>query len=181
MTATTCPKCLYPDPGDGVCPGCHWSPADPPMPPTEVHAVPEVPAPSAARTKPASYRDDAPDAPPADPTEPDAAPAALPRLVVLRGMRTGDEYPLYPGRNTLGRFADQPVDVDLTPQEPEGQVWSSRKHATVTVGEGLILVEDLNSLNGTWVNGGRIYRGQPRPLKPGDVIQIGTVQLRLVV
>ncbi|MBX9582259.1 MAG: FHA domain-containing protein, partial [Gemmataceae bacterium] len=102
-------------------------------------------------------------------------------LVVLRGVRAGEEFPLFPGRNTLGRFADQPVDVDLTGQEADGQVWSSRRHAAVTVDAGLVLVEDLNSLNGTWVNGGRIYRGQPRPLKPGDVIQIGTVQLRLVV
>ena len=157
-------------------------PADPPLPPTEVKPV--RPAPSAARTRPANYKDDAPDAPaaeqpgPADPTPP---PAARPRLVVLRGARAGDEYPLFAGRNVVGRFADEPVDIDLTPQEAAGQVWSSRRHAAVTVDAGLVLVEDLHSLNGTWVNGGRVYRGQPRPLKPGDVVQIGTVQLRLVV
>ncbi|MBX9624511.1 MAG: FHA domain-containing protein [Gemmataceae bacterium] len=178
-TTATCPKCLYPDPGDGVCPGCHWSPADPDLPPTEVKVV--APAPSAARTLPASYGDDPPAPAPAGPTDPTPQPTARPRLAVLRGLRAGDEYPLYPGRNTLGRFADQPVDVDLTGQEADGQVWSSRRHATVTVDAGVVLVEDLNSLNGTWVNGSRVYRGQPRPLKAGDVIQIGTVQLRLVV
>jgi pSer/pThr/pTyr-binding forkhead associated (FHA) protein len=42
-------------------------------------------------------------------------------------------------------------------------------------------VEDLNSLNGTWVNGARLHAGQQKPLKPGDVIQIGAVQLKLAV
>lgn len=155
---------------------------DPDLPPTEVRAV--GPAPSAARTRPASYGGDGPDAPAADgaaPTDPTPPPAARPRLVVLRGRRAGEEYPLFDGRNVVGRFADEPVDIDLTRQEADGQVWSSRRHAAVTVADGLVLVEDLHSLNGTWVNGGRVYRGQPRPLKPGDVVQIGTVQLRLVV
>ena len=44
-----------------------------------------------------------------------------------------------------------------------------------------VAVEDLNSLNGTWVNGVRIHPGQRRPLKPGDVLQIGTVQMKLVL
>ena len=33
--------------------------------------------------------------------------------------------------------------------------------------------------NGTWVNGSRIHAGQYHALKHGDVIQIGTVQLKL--
>jgi pSer/pThr/pTyr-binding forkhead associated (FHA) protein len=44
-----------------------------------------------------------------------------------------------------------------------------------------VLIEDLNSLNGTWINGARIHAGQQRLLKPNDVIQVGHVQLKLVI
>jgi hypothetical protein len=111
-------------------------------------------------------------------------PAAVPqpgyRLRVIRGHRVNVEYPVYPGRNVVGRFADKPVDIDLTGLEPEGQVWSSRQHAAVTLDRGMLVVEDLNSLNGTWVNGARIRAGAALPLKPGDVLQIGVAQLRVV-
>lgn len=108
-----------------------------------------------------------------------AAPVV--RLRVIRGHRVNLEYPVYPGRNMIGRFADKPVDVDLTGLEPDGQVWSSRQHAALTLDRTLLLVEDLNSLNGTWVNGARIRAGTAVPLKTGDVIQIGVVQLRVLV
>ena len=100
---------------------------------------------------------------------------------MIRGQKINHEYPLYEGRNVIGRFADRPVDIDLVFQEAEGQIWSSRQHAIITFDKNLLLVEDLNSLNGTWLNGARMSAGQKRPLKPNDVIQIGTVQLRLVI
>jgi pSer/pThr/pTyr-binding forkhead associated (FHA) protein len=104
-----------------------------------------------------------------------------PKLVVLRGMRLGAEYPLYDGRNVVGRFADKPVDIDLVSQEAVEQIWCSRQHAVLVCEKGAVSLEDLNSLNGTWLNGARVHAGQPRPVKPGDVVQIGTVQMKLVV
>jgi hypothetical protein len=119
---------------------------------------------------------------PSDSTPPVPPPPAVrPKLVVLRGQRLNVEYPIYEGRNTIGRFIDKPVDIDLISQESEVQVWCSRTHAAVTFDRGVILIEDLNSLNGTWVNGARIHPGQPRMLKPNDVIQVGTVQMKLIV
>jgi hypothetical protein len=114
---------------------------------------------------------------------PSTPPAATmrPKLVVLRGMRIDAEYPIYEGRNTVGRFADKPVDIDLVSQESTEQIWCSRQHAVVIFDKGNVLIEDLNSLNGTWVNGVRIYAGSPRQLRPGDVVQIGTVQMKLVM
>jgi hypothetical protein len=112
---------------------------------------------------------------------PAPAPTVRPKLVVLRGMKIGFEYPVYEGRNTVGRFADKPVDIDLVCQESNEQIWCSRQHAVVVFDKGNVLIEDLNSLNGTWVNGVRIHAGQARPLRPGDVVQIGTVQLKLVM
>jgi len=107
-------------------------------------------------------------------------PAGRPKLVVLRGLKINAEYPIYEGRNTIGRFADKPVDIDLVSQESVEQIWCSRQHAVITFDRGNVLVEDLNSLNGTWVNGNRIHSGQYHVLKTGDVIQIGTVQMKLL-
>ncbi len=121
--------------------------------------------------------DQADQAPPPVPT----VPALRPKLVVLRGQRIDTEYPVYEGRNTIGRFADRPVDIDLMNQEAIEQIWCSRQHAVVVFEGGVLAVEDLNSLNGTWVNGVRVHPGQRRQLKPGDVIQIGTVQLKFVL
>jgi len=110
-----------------------------------------------------------------------APPSIQAKLVVIRGQRINHEYPLYAGRNMIGRFADRPVDIDLGVQEAEGQIWSSRQHALITFDKNALVVEDLNSLNGTWVNGARLSPGTKRPLQPNDIIQIGTVQIKLVI
>lgn len=151
--------------------------ATPPPRPTDPSApmiANESVAQAVNATIPATDRADKPPPPPAE-------QGARPRLVVLRGMRIGVEYPIYEGRNTVGRFADKPVDIDLISQESPEQIWCSRRHATFTLDNGVVAVEDLNSLNGTWVNGARIFPGQPRQLQPGDVVQVGTVQMKLVV
>ncbi|MHC4503714.1 MAG: protein kinase domain-containing protein [Planctomycetota bacterium] len=46
----------------------------------------------------------------------------------------------------------------------------SRRHCAVTNEGGRLLVEDLGSRNGTYVNGARVVR---QPLRPGDEIEIG--------
>jgi hypothetical protein len=103
------------------------------------------------------------------------------KLVVIRGLKINAEYPLYPGANYLGRTAERPADIDLTGLEAPEQVWSSRQHAVVHSDEGVLSVEDLNSLNGTFVNRARLHAGKKYQLKDGDVIQIGTVQLRVTI
>ncbi|CAA9468000.1 MAG: hypothetical protein AVDCRST_MAG65-487, partial [uncultured Solirubrobacteraceae bacterium] len=53
----------------------------------------------------------------------------------------------------------------------------SRRHARVRIrDDGRVVLEDLDSTNGTWVNGQRL--GAPRELDPGDVIRIGRTSLR---
>jgi len=108
-------------------------------------------------------------------------PAVPPKLLVLRGLKISVEYPIYEGKNTIGRFADKPVDIDLLSQESVEQIWCSRQHAAITFTNGVVGIEDLNSLNGTWVNGARVHPGQQRQLKPGDIVQVGTVQMKLVM
>jgi pSer/pThr/pTyr-binding forkhead associated (FHA) protein len=58
----------------------------------------------------------------------------------------------------------------------DGQL--SRRHARVVRGaSGQLTIEDLGSANGTFVNGERVH--EPRVLKVGDSIRIGTTTLQL--
>ena len=104
-----------------------------------------------------------------------------PRLIVIRGAAVGTEFLVYEGPNYIGRSADKPVDIDLTGQEMPEQVWSSRQHAVVTLERSIIVIEDLNSLNGTFVNRSRLHPGQQRVLQGDDIVQVGTVQFKVVV
>ncbi len=106
---------------------------------------------------------------------------AQPKLVVIRGQKIGAEYPIYPELNFIGRSDEKPVDIDLEDQEPPDRIWTSRQHALVTFENGAITIEDLNSSNGTYVNRNRVYPGQKKQLNPNDVIQIGTVQMKVKV
>jgi hypothetical protein len=109
------------------------------------------------------------------------APDAQPRLLVLRGQKRNVEYPIYDGHNFIGRADEKPVDIDLEDQEPPDRIWCSRQHALISFEEHHLTIEDLNSANGTFVNRSRIYPGQKRPLSVNDVIQIGNVQLKVIV
>lgn len=106
---------------------------------------------------------------------------AQPKLVVQRGLKIGEEYNIFGGENFIGRADDKPVDIDLTFQEPEDRVWTSRQHALLVYDEdtGTLTVEDLNSSNGTFVNRERVYPGQPRQLFVGNTVQIGTVHMKI--
>lgn len=54
----------------------------------------------------------------------------------------------------------------------------SRRHARVRVEGDALLIEDLGSTGGTFVNGGRI--AQPTRLAPGDVVLVGDTELRVM-
>jgi hypothetical protein len=104
-----------------------------------------------------------------------------PRLEVVRGERVGVSFAILEGKNIIGRTVHQPADIDLTGLERPEQVWSSRQHAVITFDGQAMILEDLKSLNGTFVNRVKIHPGQQRVLQPNDIVQIGTVQLRVIV
>ena len=52
---------------------------------------------------------------------------------------------------------------------------ASRRHAEVYTADGLFLVRDLSSRNGTFVNGELV--GGPRALEPGDRIGVGSAAI----
>ena len=97
---------------------------------------------------------------PADPTQPRARRACL---TVLTGAATGHIHKLQRGATLLGRAPQ--VEVKL----PDEGV--SRTHARVKVESSQMWLEDLDSRNGTFLNGIRIT--EPAVLKEGDKIQIG--------
>jgi hypothetical protein len=161
----------------------------------EAEAVPmaQVVAAPAAEAAPAAApaAEAVPEAAPAEPAAPAAAaeaapaaalpPGAQPKLVVIRGQKINAEYPIYPDLNFIGRADEKPVDIDLEDQEPPDRVWCSRQHALITLENGVMTLEDLNSSNGTYVNRARVYPGQKRQLSVGDTIQIGNVQMKVKI
>jgi FHA domain len=111
----------------------------------------------------------------------DLMPAgAHPRLRVVRGRKVNLEYPIKDGPNYIGRRDDAPVEIDLEEQEPAERIWTSRKHAVLHFADGVLELEDLNSLNGTFVNRTRVAPGERRILKINDIVQVGTIQMRVV-
>ncbi len=100
-------------------------------------------------------------------------------LVVVRGAKVGTEYPIFEGRNVVGRADQKPVEIDLEFQEAPERIWSSRQHAVITCENGSLGIEDLNSSNGTYVNRNRVPPGKKQDLKANDIIQIGEVQLKV--
>ena len=111
------------------------------------------------------------------------SPGSNPKLVVIRGQKINLEFPIYADLNFIGRADDKPVDIDLEDQEPPDRVWCSRQHAVIhwDDAQGVLTIEDLNSANGTFVNRSRIHPGQKKELFLNDVIQIGTVHLKVKV
>jgi hypothetical protein len=98
-------------------------------------------------------------------------------LVVVRGAQPDLAYPLRPGPNVLGRAGDD-LGIDLSEQEAPDLALASRRHAVVRVVGGEVTIEDLGSRNGTIVNRNKLTPGEPAPLGPGDVVQIGTIQFQ---
>ncbi len=86
-----------------------------------------------------------------------------PALVALTGPRSGAQFPLEKGGLVVGREAD--AGVVLT------DAAVSRHHARLVFCDGGWTVEDLDSLNGTFVNGVPVRR---RALVNGDRLEMGT-------
>jgi S-DNA-T family DNA segregation ATPase FtsK/SpoIIIE len=95
--------------------------------------------------------------------------AATGTLHVIAGPDAGFGVALRPGRYFIGRAPESHVCLDDTDV--------SRMHAFVEVSaDGLALISDAGSRNGTWVNGAEVTR--PTALGDGSVAWIGKDTLR---
>lgn len=55
----------------------------------------------------------------------------------------------------------------------------SRRHATVTASDGFLLVSDLGSTNGSFLNGHRLSADTPYRLHHGDTLQVGMIYMKV--
>ncbi len=108
------------------------------------------------------------------------------KLTITRGSvpeRKNHEFALESGNNLIGRWDPDTgsfPEVDLDADDPEAKI--SRKHALVRIDGGKITIEDIGSLNGTYVNRQpRLQPGSPVELKDGDELIIGKTFLKLTV
>jgi two-component system, cell cycle response regulator len=86
-----------------------------------------------------------------------------PCLTVLSGNATGHVFKIAPGANTIGRHPNAELRI-----MDDGV---SRQHAVVHREGNDLWVEDLDSRNGTYVNGNKI--AQRTRLTEGDKLQVG--------
>lgn len=86
------------------------------------------------------------------------------QVVLIRVTESGDQQavPLNHDRTLIGRLDDCQIRI------PVGGV--SRKHCEIVVQDGSIVVRDLGSSNGTFVNQDRVSE---QLLGPGDLISVG--------
>jgi pSer/pThr/pTyr-binding forkhead associated (FHA) protein len=100
------------------------------------------------------------------------APTGLASLVMLPcfvSLNGNDSFRLYNPLTLLGRYRDCEVQLDSSRV--------SRRHCCLAFGIGEVLVRDLGSTNGTWINGRRVEVGR---LQHGDVLGIAHLRFRLI-
>ncbi len=91
------------------------------------------------------------------------------QLVVLRGRSATTALKIGDGVTTAGRHDDCQLRIKSSEV--------SRRHCQFFEKNGMLLVKDMGSANGTFLNGKKI-EGQ-RVLEPGDELTIGPVKLRV--
>src|SRR5258708_21890661 len=90
----------------------------------------------------------------------------MPKLVVNPGTPQAREFELKPGTNYLGRgFAN-----DFKIEDPS----VSGSHAEIVLNGAAVLVKDLGSTNGTFINRSQVTEAT---LQPGHLLRLGGVEM----
>ncbi|HEX2864733.1 MAG TPA: FHA domain-containing protein [Deinococcales bacterium] len=108
--------------------------------------------------------------PQVQPGVPVPQPVAYLPPAAARSWRLGG-HALPPGTTTVGRGPEN----DLVLADPT----VSTRHAVLETGPDGVTVTDLQSTNGTLLNGRALVAGQPAPARVGDEIAFGAVRLRV--
>lgn len=90
-------------------------------------------------------------------------------LVILTGDTNAERFRIRPQGHVIGRSPDADIQIS----DP----YSSEFHARVGIQDGQVVVHDLGSTNGTYVNGRRVT--SPTSLSRGDTVQIGKTILEV--
>ncbi len=104
--------------------------------------------------------------------------------VTLHLLDTGQVLPLSERNEfTLGRISEgQPImpDIDLSPYQAYAN-GVSRLHAVIKREGNQVLLMDLGSSNGTYVNGKRLNPNSEQGLKNGDVVALGKLKVQVLL
>ncbi|MCZ7634829.1 MAG: FHA domain-containing protein [Verrucomicrobia bacterium] len=92
------------------------------------------------------------------------------RLILLHESGVTGEFPLQPGVNTVGRSPDNDLSVD------DASV--SDHHCEIELTASGVVVRDLGSAQGTWIDAARIQEGR---LDAGQTLLVGEVPFALQV
>jgi pSer/pThr/pTyr-binding forkhead associated (FHA) protein len=95
----------------------------------------------------------------------------LVRLKILQGSNAGKEIKIPVPKCLIGRGDD----CHLRPQSDA----VSRQHCVIITTDSEVVVRDLNSRNGTYVNGERV--GEEAVLLMGDVLRVGPLEFEMVI
>ena len=87
-------------------------------------------------------------------------------FVFVRGARAGTTARFERAVITIGRHPTNDLQLD-----PEQDIDASSRHAEVRVDGAQVVLVDLGSTNGTYLNG--IKLDAPRPLQTGDMVEFG--------
>jgi pSer/pThr/pTyr-binding forkhead associated (FHA) protein len=90
------------------------------------------------------------------------------KLVLLSAGMTGRTHDLKAEKTTVGRVEDNSFQI----AEPS----VSSHHAELLLRGNDVIVRDLNSTNGTFINGEKITES---PIKPGQILRLGQIEMRL--
>ncbi len=90
------------------------------------------------------------------------------KLVILSEGMTGRSHELKVDKTTIGRVEDNTFQI------PEPSV--SSHHCEVLLRGNEVVVRDLNSTNGSFINGEKITE---KVLKPGQTLRLGQIEIRL--
>ena len=114
--------------------------------------------------------------------EPPSSPANS--WLSLHLMDSGKILPLATRNEfTMGRLSEgQPImpDIDLTPYQAYAS-GVSRLHAVIKRDAEQVVIMDLGSSNGTYLNGRRLNPHTEEPLKHGDVIALGKLKIQVLL
>src|ERR1043166_2843900 len=90
------------------------------------------------------------------------------KLVLLSAGMTGRTHELKVDKTTIGRVEDNTFQI----AEPS----VSSHHCEVLLRGSDVVVKDLNSTNGSFINGEKIAESV---LKPGQILRLGQIEMRL--
>ncbi|MGD0614161.1 MAG: FHA domain-containing protein [Verrucomicrobiota bacterium] len=90
------------------------------------------------------------------------------KLVLLSAGLTGRSHELNVDKTTIGRVEDNTFQI------AEASV--SSHHCEIFLRGSDVVVKDLNSTNGTFINGEKVGESV---LKPGQVLRLGQIEMRL--